>query len=157
MHPKNLLTVLAAAGAMTLSAANNITPIEVNRAPRIDGKLDDSCWQQAPVATDFLLFGSKTRETATRKTEAKIIYTNKAMVLGFKCHIPDDRFPAKDNPQVRPFLMDWRKPNLIRSDSFRISSWATPAITTSRKSLSESRVLMLSFWNRTPTLCSSSS
>ena len=117
MHPKNLLTVLAAAGAMTLSAANNITPIEVNRAPRIDGKLDDSCWQQAPVATDFLLFGSKTRETATRKTEAKIVYTNKAMVLGFKCHIPDDRFPAKDNPQVRPFLMDCVEIMLTPSES----------------------------------------
>ena len=43
--------------------------------------------------------------------------------------------------------MAWRKPNFSRSDSLRTSSWATPAMTTRRNSLSLSRVLMLSFWN----------
>ena len=116
MDLKVILSAIMA--VMTFAAfAGKVQPLEVDRAPRIDGKLTDACWKNAAVATDFLLFGSKNKAVATRKTEAKILYTNKAVVLGFKCHIPDDRFPKKDNPEKRPFLMDCVEIMLTPSES----------------------------------------
>ena len=116
MDHKVLLSAIMAAMALT-ALAGKVQPLEVDRAPRIDGKLTDACWKSAPVATDFLLFGSKNKAVATRKTEAKILYTNKSVVLGFKCHIPDDRFPKKDDPEKRPFLMDCVEIMLTPSES----------------------------------------
>ena len=85
--------------------ADTITPAEVSRAPRIDGKLNDSCWKNAPVTTNFRLF-DKEVGVATRKTEAQMLYTGRSVVFGFKCHIPDKYFPKKDNPNLRPFYRD---------------------------------------------------
>ena len=106
MYKKILLAALAAISTLSLLAATgSITPSQVSRAPRIDGKLNDNCWKNAPVTTDFILF-EKSRDVATRKTEVQMLYTNKSVVFGFKCHIPDKYFPKKDNPEVRPFYLD---------------------------------------------------
>ena len=110
------LMLAVAALASTAAFSNAVTPAEVSRPPRIDGKLDDSCWKNAPVTTDFQLF-DKEVGIATRKTEVRMLYTNKSVVFGFKNHIPDKYFPAKDNPELRPFLLDCVEIMLTPSES----------------------------------------
>ncbi len=66
--------------------------------PVIDGKLDDKCWNTAEVIDKFLLFNDRAKTPAKRKTEVKIVYTDTAVVLGFKAYIPADRLPAADDP-----------------------------------------------------------
>ena len=95
------------ASASVLSAASlTPQPIQVNRAPRIDGKLDDACWKKAPVTTDFIIAKDRNRSIATRKTEVQIVYTNTAIVFGFKCHLPNDRFPDVKDIDKRVFYND---------------------------------------------------
>ncbi|MBS1746899.1 MAG: carbohydrate binding family 9 domain-containing protein [Bacteroidetes bacterium] len=56
--------------------------VKVSVAPKIDGNLDDSVWDNVPVATDFVesfpAFGKK----AIQKTEVKIIYDDQAVYVG---------------------------------------------------------------------------
>ena len=109
-----ILGITAWAGSALF--AGNITPVEVSRSPRIDGKLEDSCWEKVPVTTDFQLFDKEAGSVA-RKTEVRMIYTGKSVVFGFKNYIPDCYFPRKDNPELRPFLFDCVEIMLTPSES----------------------------------------
>ncbi len=51
----------------------------------IDGKLDEPIWQQAPAITDFRRPDGK---PLLRRTEARIVWTPTAAVIGFKAYIP---------------------------------------------------------------------
>ncbi|OQY05681.1 MAG: hypothetical protein B6I20_00650 [Bacteroidetes bacterium 4572_117] len=57
-----------------------ITKIE--SVPKIDGKLDDKCWENVPVAKDFVQFTPYNGKPATEKTEVKVIYNNNAIFIG---------------------------------------------------------------------------
>ena len=75
-----------------------ISGIYSTDAIRIDGKLDEAVWKQAPAITDFVRSDGKTVE---RRTEARIIFTPQAVVFGFKAYIPRKELkllprPARD-------------------------------------------------------------
>ena len=76
---------------------NTITPYYSTTPPVIDGKLNDSCWSQAPLLDKFIIHNDRDRKVAQRRTEAKIIYTDTAIVVAFKAFIPSDRLPKKDD------------------------------------------------------------
>ena len=47
----------------------------------IDGKFDETCWQNADIAKDFVMWmpDNGTPEPQTQKTEVKIVYDNTAI------------------------------------------------------------------------------
>lgn len=64
----------------------------VERAPKIDGTLDDPVWQSAKAVADFRQQEPNEGETATEKTEVRIVYTRHAVYFGIHCY---DSEPGK--------------------------------------------------------------
>jgi hypothetical protein len=90
-------------------AQDNITHkeykiIKVEKSPSIDGVLDDQAWQNANIATNFVMFRPRSNEPEPDniKTEVRIVYDDKAIYFGAYLH--DDKvdeipmeFQTRDN------------------------------------------------------------
>src|SRR6187397_3631219 len=63
------------------SQTRNMPAVKTDHSPKIDGILDDSVWQKAPVATDFIQNFPKAGELATVKTEVRILYDNSSIYI----------------------------------------------------------------------------
>ena len=59
--------------------------VPVERAPKLDGTLDDSLWQLAKPITDFRQREPLEGQPATEKTEVRILYTRHAVYFGIHC------------------------------------------------------------------------
>jgi hypothetical protein len=70
----------ASAGQVHLAHA-----IKVERAPRLDGTLDDPLWQQAIPLADFQQREPREGEPATEETIVRIIYTRREIYFGILC------------------------------------------------------------------------
>src|SRR5216117_2920617 len=57
----------------------------VDRAPKLDGTLEDPLWQQAKPITNFLQREPHEGQPATDHTEVRIIYTKEAIYFGVTC------------------------------------------------------------------------
>src|SRR5262249_32817992 len=57
-------------------------------APKLDGKLDDAVWQNAAIATDFIIKNPDFGKPSAQRTEVKLVYTNEALYIG--AHLYDD-------------------------------------------------------------------
>ena len=65
-------------------------------APKLDGRLDDSCWRDAAMVTDLLSYMVTGRpaeddtltgpKPAVAKTDVYLAYDDKALYLGLRCH-----------------------------------------------------------------------
>lgn len=64
------------------SQEKSTTAIKTERAPKIDGSLDDSAWLSAPVLTAFIQNYPNTGSPATRQTQVRILYDNSAIYVG---------------------------------------------------------------------------
>jgi hypothetical protein len=87
-----------------LKAQPKITQaLKVSQAPRIDGSLDDSAWQHAPVAVDFISNTPEFGKPATVKTTVRVVYDNTSIYIG--AYLYDDpaairrQFTTRDNLQ----------------------------------------------------------
>ena len=58
----------------------------VERAPRLDGTLDDSVWQQAAPITDFRQREPYEGQPATERTEVRLLYSRNEIYVGIACH-----------------------------------------------------------------------
>jgi hypothetical protein len=58
----------------------------VLKAPKMDGKLDDAAWQNAPKATDFVQFEPKPFSKPTNPTEVQLVYDNEAVYISAYMH-----------------------------------------------------------------------
>jgi hypothetical protein len=74
-------------------AARQIAPggsaaeaVRIERAPKVDGSLDDPLWQSAKVVTDFRQREPNEGEAATEKTEVRILYARHAVYFGIHCY-----------------------------------------------------------------------
>jgi hypothetical protein len=65
-----------------LAQQKTLQAIKVNTSPRLDGLLDDSVWNNVPIATDFITNSPVYGQSAETKTEVKIIYDNVAIYIG---------------------------------------------------------------------------
>jgi len=83
-----------AAGACALANAAGPVPqeevrraevVRVDRAPKLDGTLDDPLWQSAKLITDFRQREPHEGEPATGKTEVRVLYTRHAVYFGIHC------------------------------------------------------------------------
>ena len=70
--------------------------IKINRAPKIDGNLDDSAWRAAPPITTFTQNFPDWGKPATKQTEVRIVYDNSAIYVG--AYLYDD--PAQVRRQL---------------------------------------------------------
>src|SRR5258705_106392 len=57
-------------------------------SPRLDGRLDDPAWQQAPLVTSFTQRDPNEGQPGTEKTEARIVYSDAAVYVGVRVHDP---------------------------------------------------------------------
>ena len=57
----------------------------VDRAPKIDGALDDPLWQSTPPISDFLQREPYEGQPPTERTEVHILYTKDAVLFGILC------------------------------------------------------------------------
>jgi hypothetical protein len=58
----------------------------VDHAPKLDGTLNDLLWLDAKPITDFRQREPHEGETATEKTEVRIVYTRRAVYFGIHCY-----------------------------------------------------------------------
>jgi hypothetical protein len=59
--------------------------VRADRAPRLDGTLDDPIWQQAPAITDFRQREPYEGQPATERTEVRVLYTRNEVYFGVVC------------------------------------------------------------------------
>lgn len=62
----------------------SISAVRISDPPKIDGKLDDASWQNAPVATDFVQFWPDNGAPAWQESEVRFLYDNTALYIGAK-------------------------------------------------------------------------
>jgi hypothetical protein len=96
---RGLVVILPLFTYIGLRAQPKITQaVKVAQAPRIDGSLDDSVWQNVPVAFDFVTNTPVYGKPATLKTTVRVIYDNNAIYIG--AYLYDD--PAGIRRQYTP-------------------------------------------------------
>lgn len=59
----------------------NYQATRINTAPKIDGQLNDECWNNLPVAKDFIQYEPYNGGPASQETEVKLAYDNKALYV----------------------------------------------------------------------------
>ena len=72
--------------------------IRVQKAPVIDGKPDDLVWQQAPVATDFVMFNPGDGDPIPKEydTNVKVVYDNVGIYVLAEMKVPDVKSIRKE-------------------------------------------------------------
>jgi hypothetical protein len=68
------------------NGSNAAEAVRVDHAPRLDGTLSDPLWQSAKAVTEFRQREPNEGETATEKTEVRILYTRHAVYFGIHCY-----------------------------------------------------------------------
>ena len=63
-----------------------IVALRVEIPPKVDGVLDDTVWNKAPIATDFVQAQPYPGEKASQKTEVRVLYDNTAIYIGAILH-----------------------------------------------------------------------
>jgi hypothetical protein len=63
----------------------------VDRAPKLDGTLNDPLWQEATPITNFLQREPYEGEPPTERTEVRVLYTKHAVYFGIACLDSDPR------------------------------------------------------------------
>lgn len=64
------------------SGSKKISALRVDTPPRIDGRLNEPQWQQAPVAAGFIQYLPLEGQPGTQPTEVRILYDHDAIYVG---------------------------------------------------------------------------
>jgi hypothetical protein len=67
-------------------SARSAEAVRAERAPILDGTLNDPLWQSAKVVSDFRQREPHEGEVPTEKTEVRVLYTRHAVYFGIHCH-----------------------------------------------------------------------
>lgn len=89
------VTLLLLSGHL-FGQGKSIQALKIDKAPKIDGMLDDAVWEQATTLSDFVQNFPTYGIPASQKTEVKIVYDNQAIYVG--AHIYDD--PSQVRKQI---------------------------------------------------------
>lgn len=74
---------------MAQTEMKSIQAVRVTEKPILDGVLDDSVWDLAPIATDFYRFIPESGGHAPVRTEARFVYDDVALYVAVKMYDPD--------------------------------------------------------------------
>ena len=79
-----LLCLLSFSNSKAQTTKKEFRAHRISEAPVIDGKLDESAWENDETAKDFVMFrpGDGDAEPQDQKTEVKIVYDNQAIYIG---------------------------------------------------------------------------
>jgi len=81
-----ILSMLIAHGSLRAQyERKSLHAIRVEQVPKMDGLLDDACWQMAAVAGDFVMDTPNPGVPLSQKTEVRLIYHDDAIYIGFMC------------------------------------------------------------------------
>lgn len=69
--------------------------------PSIDGKIDDDCWKDAIVVTDFKQFYPHSREVIPNKTVVYLCYDESNLYVAFEAHTPKGQVFATETVRDR--------------------------------------------------------
>ena len=109
-----IITVLTLTICSQLTAVSNdptvkkdLTAVKTDQPPTIDGVLDDTCWQDAPQATDFI--DERTGKLSKSQSIGRLVYTDKAIYLGVYLYddMPDKIVARQTKDQTRFQGEDW--------------------------------------------------
>ncbi|MHC4173402.1 MAG: carbohydrate binding family 9 domain-containing protein [Planctomycetota bacterium] len=67
--------------------ARSMAAVRTDTPPIIDGKLDDACWSQANIATDFTDY--RIEQLAVDQTLVRVLYDDQNLYIAFECLEPD--------------------------------------------------------------------
>jgi hypothetical protein len=67
-------------------------PLKIEKDIKLDGVLDEECWKNAQIISNFTQRELNTGQPATEKTLCAVVYTEKTIFIGFWCY---DREPEK--------------------------------------------------------------
>jgi hypothetical protein len=87
----------------SFSQVKTLQAVKINQAPKIDGKLDDAAWTNAPVVSDFIQNYPTYGLPCSQRTDVKIFYDNTAIYIG--AYLYDDsalirkQITARDDEQ----------------------------------------------------------
>ena len=79
-------TVLSGQGRPTVNPPRVAVAVRADRPPRLDGTLNDAIWSTAPVLEDFRQREPLETQSATEKTEVRILYDSRHIYFGIYCH-----------------------------------------------------------------------
>ncbi|OIQ36995.1 MAG: hypothetical protein BM563_09635 [Bacteroidetes bacterium MedPE-SWsnd-G1] len=104
---KNFLLVILLLNTIlsqSQSTKKTINSKRVQKAPKIDGVLDDDAWQGAELAKDFVMFRPETGtpETFKNRTEVRVVYDDEAIYFAAYLYDEDpenipSQFASRDN------------------------------------------------------------
>ena len=93
-HAIVLLTALPALILLTNTGtaqdrgpARSLSAVRTDTPPVIDGKLDEDCWSQANVTTDFTDY--RIEQPAKEQTLIRVLYDDENIYIAFECVEPD--------------------------------------------------------------------
>jgi hypothetical protein len=72
--------------AQTQEGARIAEAVRVDRAPKLDGTLEDPLWQSAKAITDFRQREPHEGGLPTEKTEVRILFMRHAVFFGIHCY-----------------------------------------------------------------------
>ena len=116
-QPKRLVKNIAAACLLPLwfcgvshSAApifREIEAVATDFSPKIDGALDDLCWQKAAQSGSFIQYSPQQGEPATQPTKIYLAYNQNRLYVGFECFKDDmNRLAANSTRRDARFFSD---------------------------------------------------
>src|SRR5437762_14047081 len=86
-----------------------IRPLPVDKGPRIDGMLNEACWQTAEPLTNFTQVLPFEGAPPSERTEVRFAYTRDVLFIAIRCF---DREPAKILAKTM------QRDNLFNSDDY---------------------------------------
>ncbi len=75
--------------AQTAPASAQIVAQRAERAPKVDGKLDDAAWQNAAWVSEFVQREPQQGQPASERTEVAFFYDDDALYIGARMHSSD--------------------------------------------------------------------
>lgn len=76
------ISVILCTWLSAFSQARITQAVKTATAPHIDGLLNDSVWQQAPIATDFITYSPVFGSSSGFRTTVKVLYDDRAIYIG---------------------------------------------------------------------------
>lgn len=87
----NFIKLIALIGALlTPAGAREFDAVRIDEPPKIDGKLNDPCWEQAAKLGKFKQRDPFEGDPATEKTTVYVCYDAENLYVAFRC---EDREP----------------------------------------------------------------
>src|SRR4030095_14783850 len=96
-----IITFFFSTPCLRAQEKKSIRATRITGAPKIDGKLNDACWQEGVIFSDFVQSFPDLGAPVINRTEVIIFYDNEAMYVGAKCFMSRDsiwlQFTERDN------------------------------------------------------------